>query len=139
MRPVFLSDTISHGATSECSISSPAPRSQACVWLRNWMPSSVWAAGRMRSSPTTLPGSPQWRSCERASSAIISWKEVCNRHRPLSTLGNLTPAEFPFKSSPENRPPEPRNAPQDFSLRSNEKRGQASLGERQGQNPLWPL
>ena len=34
-----------------------------------------------------------------ARSAIASWKEDYNRHRPHSALGNITPAEFALKST----------------------------------------
>jgi len=34
-----------------------------------------------------------------ARSAITSWKEDYNRHRPHSALGNLPPAEFVMKST----------------------------------------
>lgn len=44
-----------------------------------------------------------------ARSAITSWKEDYNRHRPHSALGNMAPAEFALKSTLENRPPEARN------------------------------
>ena len=38
-----------------------------------------------------------------ARSAIISWKEDYNRHRPHSALGNMTPAEFALKSTLEKQ------------------------------------
>lgn len=38
-----------------------------------------------------------------ARSAITSWKEDYNRHRPHSALGNITPAEFALKSSLEKQ------------------------------------
>ena len=38
-----------------------------------------------------------------ARSAITSWKEDYNRHRPHSALGSMTPAEFALKSSLEKQ------------------------------------
>ncbi len=38
-----------------------------------------------------------------ARSAIRSWKEDYNHQRPHSALGNLTPAEFTFKSALEKQ------------------------------------
>jgi len=38
-----------------------------------------------------------------ARSAITSWKEDYNRHRPHSPLGNITPAEFALKSTLEKQ------------------------------------
>ncbi len=38
-----------------------------------------------------------------ARSAITSWKEDYNRHRPHSALGNITPAEFALKSPLEKQ------------------------------------
>ena len=34
---------------------------------------------------------------------IGAWKEDCNRHRPHSSLGNLTPQEFAMKSRLETK------------------------------------
>jgi putative transposase len=36
-----------------------------------------------------------------ARSAITSWKEDYNHHRPYSALGNMPPAEFAIKSTLE--------------------------------------
>ncbi len=38
-----------------------------------------------------------------ARSAITSWKEDYNRHRPHSAFGNMTPAEFALKSTLEKQ------------------------------------
>lgn len=38
-----------------------------------------------------------------ARSAITSWKEDYNRHRPHSAFSNITPAEFARKSSREKQ------------------------------------
>ncbi|CAM5389394.1 hypothetical protein AFEL58S_01852 [Afipia felis] len=38
-----------------------------------------------------------------ARSAITSWKEDYNHHRPHSVLGNVPPAEFPMKSTLEKQ------------------------------------
>ena len=38
-----------------------------------------------------------------ARSAITSWKEDYNHHRPHSALGNMTPAEFAMKSTLEKQ------------------------------------
>jgi hypothetical protein len=48
-----------------------------------------------------------------ARSAITSWKEDRNRHRPHSALSNMTPAEFTSNPRWKNRPPKARNETQD--------------------------
>jgi putative transposase len=45
----------------------------------------------------------QFSTLTDARSAITSWKEDYNRHRPHSALGNMTPAEFALKSSLEKQ------------------------------------
>ena len=42
-------------------------------------------------------------SLAKAREKITAWKEDHNRHRPHSSLGNLTPLEFALKSRLENR------------------------------------
>ena len=42
-------------------------------------------------------------SLAKAREKITAWKEDYNRHRPHSSLGNLTPLEFALKSRLENR------------------------------------
>ena len=40
---------------------------------------------------------------EEARTKITEWKEDYNRHRPHSSLGNLTPLEFALKSRLETK------------------------------------
>jgi transposase InsO family protein len=44
-----------------------------------------------------------------ARSAITSWKEDYNRHRPHSALGTSSPPSSPSNPRWKNRPPKPRN------------------------------
>ncbi|MBN9439128.1 integrase core domain-containing protein [Bosea sp. (in: a-proteobacteria)] len=64
-----------------------------------------------------------------ARSAITSWKEDDNRHRPHSALDNMTPAEFALKSTLENRPLNARNQTQDSP--SGRRRKGSQVTERQ--------
>ena len=44
-----------------------------------------------------------YSTLSEARSAITSWKEDYNHHRPHSALGNLPPAEFAMKSTLEKQ------------------------------------
>jgi putative transposase len=47
-------------------------------------------------------------SLTQARTAITAWKEECNRNRPYSSLGNITPSEFAMKMAMEKQAHEAR-------------------------------
>lgn len=67
---------------------------------RRRTPSSRASTGVSGTSAATTRCS---RRSQSAHSAITSWKEDYNRHRPYSAFGNMTPAEFALKSSLEKQ------------------------------------
>ena len=46
---------------------------------------------------------PLFSALSEARSAITSWKEDYNHHRPHSALANMSPAEFAMKSTLEKQ------------------------------------
>lgn len=56
--------------------------------------------GRFRDE---LLNETRFSSQAEAREQIRAWQEHDNRHRPHSSLGNLTPQEFAMKSRPETK------------------------------------
>jgi hypothetical protein len=73
---------------------------------------------------------------QKALSAITSWKEDYNHHRPHSALGNMPPAEFAIKSTLENRPHEARNETLDSPLGRRRLESQVSFDQGGDGGPM---